>query len=63
MNTCTRCLQRARYQSLVICEECARDLVARRVTTLHSDGTVVEPAWLRRMREQGLPAKDYSRVA
>jgi len=44
--TCIRCLRRERYQHLLVCEECARQLVKTR-----------EPEWIRRAREGSLPAK------
>ena len=40
--TCTRCLRRGRYQHLLVCEECARELVAQRPR---------RPEWVERMAQ------------
>jgi hypothetical protein len=48
---CVRCQTRDRAPGLTVCAACATDLVGRRTVVLHSDGTVVEPEWVRRLHE------------
>jgi len=50
-STCIRCLRRERYQHLLVCEDCARALVAQQPR---------KPEWVRRMAEN---AKDFTRAA
>lgn len=52
--TCIRCLRRERYQHLLVCEDCARDLVVQRAEPVR------KPAWVERMEQN---AKDFTERA